>query len=68
MLDDRGFYVIVLWSGRSDSYDEKINILERANFICILYEFYVKIVYAFCVILMKKLCILKTSLALRSNR
>jgi hypothetical protein len=33
MLDDRGFYVIVLWSGRSDSYDEKIIILERANFI-----------------------------------
>jgi hypothetical protein len=40
MLDDREFYVIVLWCGRSDIYDEKIIILERANFICILYEFY----------------------------
>jgi hypothetical protein len=33
--------VIVLWSGRSDSYDEKINIFERSNFMCILYAFYV---------------------------
>jgi hypothetical protein len=31
--------MIVLWSGNSDSYDEKIIILERANLICILYEF-----------------------------
>jgi hypothetical protein len=36
MLDDRRFYVEVLWSGCSDSYDEKIIILERTNFICIL--------------------------------
>jgi hypothetical protein len=28
----------------SDSYDEKIIILERANFICILYEFYMHFV------------------------
>jgi hypothetical protein len=40
MLDDRGFYVIVLCSGHSDSSDEKIIILERANCICILYAFY----------------------------
>jgi hypothetical protein len=37
MLDDCGFYVIVLWSGHSGSYDrlKKIIILERT----ILYEF-----------------------------
>jgi hypothetical protein len=61
MLDDRGFYVIVLWSGLSGSYNwlKKIIILERTNFIWILYTFCVKkILYASDVILCKKLCIL----------
>jgi hypothetical protein len=47
MLGDSGFYVIVLCSGRSDSYGglKEIIILERAICICILYEFYVKKFY-----------------------
>jgi hypothetical protein len=60
MLGDRGFYVIVLWSGRNDSYNglKKIINLERENFVWILYAFYVKNVYASYIILCKKLCIL----------
>jgi hypothetical protein len=51
-----------------NNYDEKIIILERTTLICILYAFYVKIVYASCIILCKKLSILKTSLALHTYR